>query len=182
MIVRTERVRTAAPWVVLIAALGCAALFARAVTWTSVWVTALVGVAGAVAPAPRDAVRARSRVRVHLAACAIGVAAFGVVRWFAPPALAPYARAAVAAYTIAAIAEELFFRRFLYAWCARRSTAFAIGATAIAFALIHVPIYGVAVLPIDLGAGLLLSWQRATTGSWIVPLATHIVANLMNMR
>jgi membrane protease YdiL (CAAX protease family) len=35
------------------------------------------------------------------------------------------------------------------------------------------------VLPLDLAAGLLLGWQRQATGSWAVPAATHVVANLL---
>jgi hypothetical protein len=35
------------------------------------------------------------------------------------------------------------------------------------------------VLPLDLAAGLLLGWQRATTGSWAAPAVTHVVANLL---
>jgi hypothetical protein len=42
-----------------------------------------------------------------------------------------------------------------------------------------VPLYGVAALPVDLGAGLLLSWQRWAAGTWTVPAATHAAANLL---
>jgi hypothetical protein len=42
-----------------------------------------------------------------------------------------------------------------------------------------VPIYGVTVFPVDLGAGLLLSWQRWACGSWTVPAATHATANVV---
>jgi hypothetical protein len=37
--------------------------------------------------------------------------------------------------------------------------------------------YGVAA-SVDLGAGLLLSWQRWASGTWTVPAATHAAANL----
>jgi len=47
------------------------------------------------------------------------------------------------------------------------------------FALVHLPAYGTAALPVDLGAGLLLSWQRFASGRWTVPAATHAVANLL---
>jgi membrane protease YdiL (CAAX protease family) len=80
---------------------------------------------------------------------------------------------------LAAIAEELLFRRLAYGALARRSEALAIGMTATAFALMHVPLYGVSALPVDLGAGLLFSWQRWASGSWTVPAATHAVANLL---
>ena len=55
----------------------------------------------------------------------------------------------------------------------------AVTASALVFALVHVPLYGIAVLPVDLGAGLLFSWQRAATGRWSVPAATHAAANLL---
>jgi membrane protease YdiL (CAAX protease family) len=55
----------------------------------------------------------------------------------------------------------------------------AIVGSAVAFALVHLPAYGTSALPVDLGAGLLLSWQRWASGTWTVPTATHGVANLM---
>jgi hypothetical protein len=42
-----------------------------------------------------------------------------------------------------------------------------------------VTVWGAGVLPLDLAAGLLLSWQRAASGRWAVPAATHTVANLL---
>ena len=47
------------------------------------------------------------------------------------------------------------------------------------FAAVHVTVYGLWVLPLDLAAGLLLGWQRQATGSWAVPAVTHAVANLL---
>jgi membrane protease YdiL (CAAX protease family) len=79
----------------------------------------------------------------------------------------------------AAVAEELLFRRLAYAALARRSEILAVVVTATAFALIHLPLYGVAALPVDLGAGLLFSCQRWAAGSWTVPAATHAAANLL---
>jgi membrane protease YdiL (CAAX protease family) len=79
----------------------------------------------------------------------------------------------------AAVAEELLFRRLAYAVLARRSEILAVVVTATAFALIHLPLYGVAALPVDLGAGLLFSWQRWAAGSWTVPAATHAAANVL---
>ncbi|MCA1832432.1 MAG: lysostaphin resistance A-like protein [Actinomycetota bacterium] len=82
---------------------------------------------------------------------------------------------------LAAIAEEMFFRRYLYAKVARRGHALAIIVTALLFALIHVPAYGTAAFPVDLGAGLLLSWQRWASGRWEMPAVTHATANLLVM-
>jgi hypothetical protein len=44
---------------------------------------------------------------------------------------------------------------------------------------VHLPAYGVAALPVDLGAGLLFSWQRWASGTWTVPAATHAFANAL---
>jgi membrane protease YdiL (CAAX protease family) len=80
---------------------------------------------------------------------------------------------------LAAVAEEALFRRAAYSALERHGAALAVGVTAVAFALIHVPLYGWAVLPVDLGAGLLLSWQRWASGTWTVPAATHAAANFV---
>jgi hypothetical protein len=42
-----------------------------------------------------------------------------------------------------------------------------------------VPLHGTAALPVDLGAGLFLSWQRWASGTWAAPAATHALANLV---
>jgi membrane protease YdiL (CAAX protease family) len=81
----------------------------------------------------------------------------------------------------AGIAEELFFRRFLYAALLRRGAAAAVAGSALAFALVHIAAYGTRVFPLDLGAGLVLSWQRWATGSWTAPAASHVAANLMTI-
>jgi len=82
---------------------------------------------------------------------------------------------------LAAVAEEALFRRVAFGWLARIGPVVAVVATACLFALVHVPVYGWAALPVDLGAGLLLSWQRAASGTWTVPAATHAFANLVAM-
>jgi membrane protease YdiL (CAAX protease family) len=55
----------------------------------------------------------------------------------------------------------------------------AVGGTAVVFALVHLPAYGAAAMPVDLGAALLLSWQRYASGRWTVPAVTHAIANLL---
>jgi membrane protease YdiL (CAAX protease family) len=47
------------------------------------------------------------------------------------------------------------------------------------FALVHLPAYGLAAMPVDFGAALLLGWQRYASGRWTVPAVTHAVANLL---
>lgn len=110
---------------------------------------------------------------VGLAAVALALATGG------RPVPAPLIAWALPLTLLAAVAEEALFRRAMYGALERRGAVVAIGVTALAFALVHVPIYGVAVLPVDLGAGLLLSWQRWASGSWTVPAATHAAANVL---
>ena len=94
--------------------------------------------------------------------------------------LLPATATAIGLNTLAAVAEEAFFRRLLFGLIAdRRGDIAAIAATAIVFALIHVPVYGWWVVPIDAAAGLVLGWQRSATGSWLVPAVTHAAANLL---
>jgi membrane protease YdiL (CAAX protease family) len=81
--------------------------------------------------------------------------------------------------SLAAVAEEAFFRKLVYGWLAPMRAEFAVAGSALLFALVHVPIYGVAVFWVDLGAGLLFGWQRWASGRWDVPAATHVAANLL---
>jgi membrane protease YdiL (CAAX protease family) len=109
-----------------------------------------------------------------------GVGAFAVGRVFSsgrPPTHA--LGVAVAANTLAAVAEEAFFRRFVFGLLEPYGAGVAIAGSAALFAAVHVTVYGVWVLPIDLAAGALLSWQRWATGSWVVPAVTHAVANIL---
>jgi uncharacterized protein len=87
---------------------------------------------------------------------------------------------AVTLNALAAVAEEAFFRRYLYGVLAPSwGPAAAVVLTAGLFALVHVTVWGWWVLPLDLAAGLVLSWQRAATGRWSVPAATHVLANTL---
>jgi membrane protease YdiL (CAAX protease family) len=95
------------------------------------------------------------------------------------PVRSPLVAWAVPLSVLAAVAEEALFRRVAYGWLARWGVPLAVVGSATMFALIHIPLYGIAVFPVDLGAGLLLSWQRWATGSWTVPAATHAVANVL---
>ena len=86
---------------------------------------------------------------------------------------------AAAIAVVAAVVEEALFRRLLYDRLLRFGVVAAVGGTAVVFALVHLPAYGVAAMPVDLGAALLLSWQRYASGRWTVPAVTHTVANLL---
>jgi membrane protease YdiL (CAAX protease family) len=111
---------------------------------------------------------------------AVGLGAFVVARLMAAP-VAPLAvgAPAVGLNLGAALAEEAFFRRFLFGSLLPFGVAGAIVLSSLVFALVHVPLYGGAVFWVDLGAGLLLGWQRWASGSWAAPAATHAVANIL---
>jgi membrane protease YdiL (CAAX protease family) len=80
---------------------------------------------------------------------------------------------------LASVADEAFFRGFLYGRLLRHGPLLAIVASAGAFALIHVLGYPPAAVGVDFAAGLMFGWQRWATGSWLVPAGTHLIANLM---
>ena len=81
--------------------------------------------------------------------------------------------------TLAAVAEEAFFRRLVYGALLPRGATVAVFGSATLFAVVHVTVYGWWVLPIDLVAGLVFSWQRWSSGSWVAPAITHSFANLL---
>jgi membrane protease YdiL (CAAX protease family) len=111
---------------------------------------------------------------------ALGVAAFALGRLLSSGAARPIPMGlALALNTLAAVAEEAFFRRLVYGTLLRGGAAAAVVGSAVAFAAVHVTVYGPWVLPLDLAAGLVLGWQRWASGSWRVPALTHVVANLL---
>ena len=118
---------------------------------------------------------------LSLAVFGAGAVAFALGRAVVEVPVRPSGLAvAVGLNALAAVAEEAFFRRYLYGVVVERHrTAVAVAVTAGAFALVHVTVWGWWVLPLDLAAGLVLSWQRAATGRWSVPAATHVVANTL---
>jgi membrane protease YdiL (CAAX protease family) len=110
----------------------------------------------------------------------VGLAAVAAAGVVAGPAPAQRVGAAAAGLgLLAAVAEEALFRRLLYARLLRLGAVVAVVGSAALFALVHLPAHGTAALPIDLGAGLLLSWQRFASGRWTVPAVTHAAANLL---
>lgn len=154
---------------------GCALLLARPLlhgaTLPLVTVLVAVGVAGLLV---RDGTADRLAFPL-----AVGAAAILLARLAGGHRALPFTAFVVATNTLAAVAEEAFFRRLLYGVLQRWGTPVAVVGSAAAFALVHVTTYGVAVLPVDLAAGLLLSWQRAAAGTWRVPALTHVLANLV---
>jgi membrane protease YdiL (CAAX protease family) len=114
------------------------------------------------------------------AVLALGIAAVAAAALLARPVPPlPGGTVALGLGLLAAVAEEALFRGALYVLLQRRGAVLAVGVSAVLFALVHVPSYGLAALPVDLGAGLLFGWQRWASGRWAVPAATHAAANLL---
>jgi membrane protease YdiL (CAAX protease family) len=173
-----------------VVALGCGALAARVALAdatshpTSVLVLLFCGLliggvslripaVARVQPAPRS-------VRLSTVVVLVGIAAFAVGRALvgghAPMSFSAYA---VATSALAAVAEEVWFRRLCFGLLLPAGPVFAICGSTLLFAVVHVATYGWWVLPLDLAAGALLGWQRWVTGSWTAPAVTHVVANLL---
>jgi membrane protease YdiL (CAAX protease family) len=123
----------------------------------------------------------RDSRRAHPALVAVvgSVAVAAAWRWVAPGGRLPDNPGFVSLIVVAAVAEEAYFRRVLQGALRPLGPAAAVVITAVLFAAIHVPLYGVAALPVDVGAGLLLGWQRWASGGWVAPGVTHVVANLI---
>lgn len=132
------------------------------------------------APAPPGGGAAAVRLRRPAGVLALGIAAVAAAALLARPVPPlPGGTVALGLGLLAAVAEEALFRGALYALLERRGALLAVGVSASVFALVHVPSYGLAALPVDLGAGLLFGWQRWASGRWTVPAATHAAANLL---
>jgi membrane protease YdiL (CAAX protease family) len=113
-------------------------------------------------------------------ALALGVGAMAVATVVSGPVIpVGLGPQTLALNSLAAICEEAFFRRFLYGRLAAFGAVTAVAATALLFALIHLPAYGMASFWVNVGGGVLLSWQRWASGTWTVPAATHVLANLL---
>lgn len=81
--------------------------------------------------------------------------------------------------TAVAVAEELIFRRVLFdAVRDLGGDGWALIATTALFALIHLPLYGVGALPLDVAVGLLLGGLRIVSGGVLAPAVAHVVADL----
>jgi hypothetical protein len=170
----------------VIAAAGCAALAARPALIGSaheparVLVTLFVAllVVGLAVPLRLETPVSRSS-RVVVAATALGIVGFAAGRVLigghSPGRLTVYA---VAVNVLAAIAEEVWFRRLCYGLLEPAGATFAVAASTLLFAAVHVSIYGWSILPLDLAAGALLGWQRAATGTWHASAFTHALANV----
>jgi membrane protease YdiL (CAAX protease family) len=169
----------------LVAAAGCAALTARPLLLSAgghplAVLAGLFGLLLAVSIAWPGADATPLAAIRPTGALMVGVAAFTVGRLLSSGAARPAPIGlALGLNTLAALAEEAFFRRLVYGALLRGGAAAAVIGSAVTFAAVHVTVYGAWVLPLDLAAGLVFGWQRWASGSWRVPALTHVVANLL---
>ena len=139
-----------------------AAVVAMAMRSVGAWsfVIPLAGGAAAILAVPTVD---RSSVERFLPVTIAGMAAFALVRIAHP---APSLRATtfgLLASVLAGIGEELLFRHGLYSVLERKGALVAVIGSAVAFGLVHAPMYGWSVVPLDVGAGLVFGWQRWAT-------------------
>ena len=84
------------------------------------------------------------------------------------------------ATAVVATAEEAFLRGALFGALQRwRGTDVAVVGAAVAFAALHVPLYGWHVLPLDFAVGLALGALRVVAGTWAAPAVAHVGADLV---
>jgi membrane protease YdiL (CAAX protease family) len=137
--------------------------------------------------------KARSRVRPVVSSLGMGVAvgvALATLAFVGPaiagttyvPGLgrpaAPFVPWALITIAVAS-AEEGVLRGALFDRVERLAgLAPAIALTTITFALLHVPLYGWHVVPLDLAVGLVLAGLRVGTRGFLAPAAAHVVADL----
>jgi hypothetical protein len=156
-------------------ALGCVAIAAQKPTLISAAGVLAVGCLGIT-----GARGERTDVGRWVGVTAAGCAAFVLTRIAASSVAPSVSRTGLVMLGAGAVAEELFFRRYIYGFVhARAGAAGAVVASAVLFALVHVPTYGPHILPLDLAAGLLLGWQRWASGTWTSSAVTHTVANFL---
>src|SRR5450755_2609293 len=142
---------------------------------------ALVALAGA--GGMRFALPTRSAVLVGLAGSVVLVVlALGASQLAGQP-LRAVPKTEFAAWVlitmVVASAEELVLRGALFD--ALRDSAglsIAVIVTSLAFALMHVPLYGWHVVPLDLGVGVFLAGLRLAAGSVAAPAIAHVAADL----
>jgi membrane protease YdiL (CAAX protease family) len=147
----------------------------------------IAGLVFAAALAALVVANGRCRARLTPASVAVGCAGAAVL---AIPAAVHHALAGGVppggaylpwAIVVAAVAaaEEAFLRGALHERVeAAAGPVPAVGVGAIAFAALHVPLYGLAAAPLDLAVGLWLGWLRVVTGGWAAPAVAHVGADL----
>lgn len=85
----------------------------------------------------------------------------------------------VALNTLAAVGEEALFRRLGFDVLLAAGPVAAVSGSAVLFGLAHVTVYGWWAFPLDTAAGVVFGWQRWASGTWLVPAATHALADVL---
>jgi membrane protease YdiL (CAAX protease family) len=81
--------------------------------------------------------------------------------------------------TAVAVGEEALLRGVLFNAVERvHGVPAALVVTTIAFAILHVPLYGIEALPLDLAVGLWLGGLRIVSGGVTAPATAHVIADL----
>ena len=129
----------------------------------------------------RPALERRSSIAIGAAGGAVLVVLAlatrsGLLPWLAPPAaFMPW----VAVTILVASAEELVLRGALFDELdGSLGTLAAVLVTSVVFALMHVPLYGWHVVPLDLGVGMWLAGLRLATGGIAAPAVAHAIADI----
>lgn len=146
--------------------------------------SAPAGLVFAVALLVLAAAAGRPRLRLTVGTGLLGAATAGLLclpvlltRGAAEPPPDGWA-AWAAVVAVVAAAEEALLRGTLYEQvAARRGAGAAVLVGAVAFALLHVPLYGWTAVPLDLVVGLLLGELRRGTGGWGPPAVAHVLAD-----
>jgi membrane protease YdiL (CAAX protease family) len=174
-------VSTAGPDALAPVAIGLlvVALATRPVSRVGLAVTVGAGLAALAPVIPRPAFDREARTWGM--PLAVGVGGFVIARLLLSTPGAAFRPWVAVGSVAAAVAEEAVFRRLVYGWALRWGVPVAIGVSALLFAAVHVPWYGTGAFWVDLGAGLLLSWQRWASGGWAVPAVTHSAANILQL-
>jgi membrane protease YdiL (CAAX protease family) len=78
-----------------------------------------------------------------------------------------------------AVTEEAFLRGALFEVVMRvHGETVAVVVSAVAFAAMHVPLYGWHVVPLDVAVGMMLGTLRVVTGGWTAPAVAHVLADV----
>jgi membrane protease YdiL (CAAX protease family) len=124
----------------------------------------------------------RSAILVGLAGAALVCAPVGLERLLTatPPRSADGFAGWAAVVVVVATAEEVFLRGALFDAVEQVAGALpAVLVGAACFAVLHVPLYGWHVLPLDLAVGVVLGGLRQATGTPAAPAVTHVGADLV---
>lgn len=136
-------------------------------------------------PATRSVVRVRPG-RLEIAVGVAGGAALVLASFAGLPAVTAGLRTAPSTLlwwlplvAMVAASEELVLRGALFAALeTSHGEVAAVAVTAVLFALVHLPLYGLGAMPIDLAVGFLLGGLRVVSGGVTAPLLAHVLADV----